>query len=149
MSFDGCDNNCQVEDGWACSGGSSSKPDICEPNIIFNLTILPVKGSPSVIIVFPFALNHLEPWENILIAYTIPNNVLLSGFKVLEIGNNSIQLNFPPNLYNNQTHMVKIMISKPRSLLTSSGMPFYSKALVSPVTFPLIVPKTTKKSVLL
>jgi hypothetical protein len=100
-------------------------------------------GTPSVVIYFPFSLTALEPWEDILIIYTIPDNVLLTGFKAFDNGNNSLRLDFPPNLYNNKTKWIKIVITKPRSLVNLKGVPFYSKATETSVTFPLIVVKTT------
>ncbi|KAL4428862.1 hypothetical protein ABPG74_001349 [Tetrahymena malaccensis] len=66
INGDGCSSSCKVEDGWKCSGGSATSPDVCQniAPIIMVLTSQNVDKGPIVTITFNKHIRIATSWED-------------------------------------------------------------------------------------
>ncbi|EAS05289.2 myxococcus cysteine-rich repeat protein (macronuclear) [Tetrahymena thermophila SB210] len=66
ISGDGCSSSCKIEDGWKCSGGSATSPDICQniAPIIMTLSSQNVDNGPIITITFNKNIRIATSWED-------------------------------------------------------------------------------------
>jgi len=124
LNGDGCSSECEIENGWKCSGGTPYTPDKCEKLSNINLEAIPIADVPQTKLKFTSDVVVLGDWREIIAIYSLSLLQFFEDFSIIRKSGNEFILNLENFPASSPTEVFEIRIIRPHLLLDAQkGVP--------------------------
>jgi len=116
---DGCSSECEIEEGWKCSGGNQFYPDTCQKINNVDLVLVPIEGQPKVLMRFSADVEPQREWSEIITTLNVAGLVIFDQFTVVALSKKEYLISFEKYKSTKSLEKFEIRIIKPFFLLDS------------------------------